>query len=235
MAQWQEAGRRWQALWVPEAEHDGAETLGADDDHEHEDEALGAQANANANVNANVHVNAKYGWRPLFAASDAPELVQTLATRHQRALVWLTSPRALAREGRAMQHCVASFTDECAHQREHVASMRDLSGQRLSTLRVRLHYVDGQWVPELLEHRGMMNAAPNAFCGAAVRAVMQVITEPDTRDHLQARWVELEAARKLRWAARVATRGERHRESVAEHRAVLDEVLPPGMAAALGG
>ena len=81
----------------------------------------------------------------------------------------------------------------------------------------------------------MTNAAPNAFCGAAVRAVMQVITEPDTRDHLQARWVELEAARKLRWAARVATRGERHRESVAEHRAVLDEVLPPGMAAALGG
>ena len=134
-----------------------------------------------------------------------------------------------------MQHCVASFTDECAHQREHVASIRDLSGQRLSTLRLRLHYTDGRWVPELLEHRGMMNAAPNAFCGAAVRAVMQVITEPDTRDHLQARWVALEGARKDRWAARAATSGERHRESVVEHRAVLQQVLLPGMAAALGG
>ena len=134
-----------------------------------------------------------------------------------------------------MQHCVASSTEDCAHQREHVASMRDLSGQRLSTLRLRLHYTDGQWVPQLLEHRGMMNAAPNAFCGAAVRTVMQVITEPDTRDHLQARWVELEAARKLRWTARAMSRGERHRESVAEHRAVLLQVLPPGMAAACGG
>ena len=150
MSQWQEAGRRWQTLWVPEAECDGGETLGADDDDEHEDEALGAQENANAHG----HVNAKYGWLPLFAASDVPALVQTLATRYQRTLVWLTSPRALAREGRAMQHCVASFTEECAHQREHVASMRDLSGQRLSTLRLRLHYTDGRWVPEWLEHRG---------------------------------------------------------------------------------
>ena len=82
-----------------------------------------------------------------------------------------------------------------------------------------------------------MNAAPNAFCGAAVRAVMTALTQPDTDtgDHLQARWVELEAARKDRWASRAASRGERHRESMAEHRAVLEQVLPAGMAAALGG
>ena len=136
-----------------------------------------------------------------------------------------------------MQHCVASFTDECAHQREHVASIRDLSGQRLSTLRLRLHYTEGRWVPVWLEHRGMMNAAPNAFCGAAVRAVMTALTQPDTDtgDHLQARWVALEAARKDRWGARAASSRARQRESVAEHRAVLEQVLPAGMAAALGG
>ena len=138
-----------------------------------------------------------------------------------------------------MQHCVASFTEECAHQREHVASIRDLSGQRLSTLRLRLHYTEGRWVPEWLEHRGRMNAAPNAFCDAAVRALMTALTEPDTGtgtgDHLQARWVALEAARKDRWEARAASSRERQRESVAEHRAALEKVLPAGMAAALGG
>ena len=115
--------------------------------------------------------------------------------------------------------------------------MRDLSGQRLSTLRLRLHYTDGRWVPEWLEHRGMTNAAPNAFCGAAVSDVMTALTQPDTDtgELLQARWGALEAARKLRWAARAASSRERHRESVAEHQAVLEQVLPAGMAAALGG
>lgn len=50
--------------------------------------------------------------------------------------MWLTSPRAVAREGRAMQHSVASYTEECADRQEHVASIRDLAGQRKSTLRV---------------------------------------------------------------------------------------------------
>ena len=134
-----------------------------------------------------------------------------------------------------MQHCVTSYTEECAHRREHVASMRDLFGVRQSTLRLRLHYTDGRWVPELLEHRGMMNAPPSADCVAAVSAVMEALTQTDASDQLQARWVALEAARKLRWAARAATSVERHRESVAEHRAVLEQVLPAGIAAALGG
>ena len=132
-----------------------------------------------------------------------------------------------------MQHCVASYTEECAHRREHIASIRDLSGMRQSTLRVRLHYVDGQWVAQLVEHRAMMNGPPCEACVAAVRSVMTALTNTDRSDDLQARWVALEAARKLRWTAGALTSAARHRESVAEHRAVLDQVLPPGMTAAL--
>ena len=233
MSQWHDAGKRWQVLWVPEAERDEADPpCGNEEENGDEDQPLDAQTNPDTT----------YRWLPLFVAADVPGLGETLATFHERSLVWLTSPRELAREGRFMQHCVISFTEECARQREHVASLRDVSGERQSTVRLRLHYIDGRWVPELLEHRARVNAPPSAACLAAVRAVMAAITQnvtdtdidTDTGERLQARWASLEAARKLRRTARAATSVERHRESVAEHRAVLDQVLPAGMAAALG-
>ena len=220
MAQWHDAAQRWHALWVPEAELGGVEVLDEDEDEE-DDQALNTQNAGESD------------WLALFAVSGLPELVETLSVRHERSLVWLTSPRALAREARAMQHCVASYTEECAHRREHIASIRDLSGVRQSTLRVRLHYVDGQWVAQLVEHRGMMNGLPSEACVAAVRSVMTALTSTDGSDDLQARWTALEAARKLRWTAGALTSAARHRESVAGHTAVLDQVLPPGMTAAL--
>ena len=103
MAQWHDAAQRWHALWVSEAELGGVEVL-----DEEEDQALNTQNTGES------------AWLALFAVSDLPELAQTLSVRHERSLVWLTSPRALAREGRAMQHCVASYTEECADRKSVV-------------------------------------------------------------------------------------------------------------------
>ena len=185
MPEWQVAGRAWHAAWM-------ASTLpaGSADD----DEADGANR-------AEADPDSGSGWLPLLGSDadsvDADHLALKLEARYQRRVRWLTSPEALAREGTAMGHCVASYTYECTHWREHIASVRDLTGARRSTLRIRLDFVNGQWVPVLVEHRATNNSAPNQDCVAAAHELMSALGTSDTSD-LQARWVSLEAAREAR-------------------------------------
>lgn len=69
-------------------------------------------------------------WRPLCEAGPwcAPNL--------GIALVELTCEWDLIDEGEAMRHCVADYAVDCAMGRSRVFSVRDATGQRLSTLEV---------------------------------------------------------------------------------------------------
>lgn len=66
----------------------------------------------------------------------------------------LTSSWALRQEGRAMQHCVASYAERCFSGQARVFSIRDLAGKRLATMSV--VYNDDNWYLEQVQ--GLANS-----------------------------------------------------------------------------
>ena len=214
MQQWYEAGRQWHSLWTPAripTHPAGSGEVALADDRLEQDASL--------------------AWLPLVMADASPNIAANLAIKHERAVVWLVSSAALSREGAELSHCVASYEYRCLNQRDHVASLRDLNGTRQSTIRIEMRYEHSAWVPVLVEHRAHRNAVPSDPCAAAAAALMTALRS----SHLQAQWASLESARRDRHAARLRGSTAQQREAVAIHVEVLEQVLPPGMAAALLG
>ena len=217
MEHWYEAGRQWHALWTPASAA--------------AQQAAGVEVGlaANAEDSRTTDFDPSLCWLPLATVQALPDIAATLATQHERAVVWLVSSAALARDGAELSHCVASYDYHCMNQRDHVASIRDLRGVRQSTLRIQLRYEHSAWLPILVEHRGHKNGTPSAACTAAAATLMRALRG----NHLQVVWERLELARKARYAERLRGNRAQRRQAVAKHLVVLEQVLPPGMAAAL--
>lgn len=81
----------------------------------------------------------KYSDNPF----DLYERVGDFCVKHQGwAAVWLKSPYEIAEEGNAMRHCVASYIPDACEGRYLVFSIRNVAGNRYSTLGVSVDCVD---------------------------------------------------------------------------------------------
>ncbi|NBV87279.1 MAG: hypothetical protein EBS01_13695, partial [Verrucomicrobia bacterium] len=80
--------------------------------------------------------------------------------------VTLANAQALTEEGRRMQHCVGGYWHDCFLGNSHIISLRDSSGQSLSTLQVSLPK-DGTRKCEIIQHRAHRNKTP----GYALRSL----------------------------------------------------------------
>ena len=74
--------------------------------------------------------------------------------------VSLGNAAAVTAEGRRMQHCVGGYWQDCFLGNSHIISLRDASGQSLSTVEVCVAK-DGTRQCEIIQHRAYRNKTPS--------------------------------------------------------------------------
>jgi hypothetical protein len=84
----------------------------------------------------------------------------------------LSSVRALAEEGVALDHCVATVSRRCGGSGSRIFSLRDRAGNRKSTLQVNLCPGIGGACFVSAEHKARRNAPPEAECAIAARLLL---------------------------------------------------------------
>jgi hypothetical protein len=87
-----------------------------------------------------------------------PSLLDSGATHGGLRVVELTSRAALELEGRRLEHCVASYAIKCLLAESAIFSIREASGEPLSTFEVR---VCAAAKPEVLQHHARANEMPS--------------------------------------------------------------------------
>ncbi|MDX2027813.1 MAG: hypothetical protein SFW62_04195 [Alphaproteobacteria bacterium] len=126
-------------------------------------------------------------WLPLLDQEiKAPNGVQFIP---------LTSKAALHEEADAMRHCVWSYTSNCVAERNHLFSLQDSTGNRLTTLQLTEHDADdGSIQVSVEQNNGRRNvAASQAAIEAAAWLAQQINSKnlnPDFQS-IQARRDEL--------------------------------------------
>ena len=68
-------------------------------------------------------------------------------------IVSLTNGAELSLEGNLMNHCVGSYFDDCRRGDAHIVSIRDESGNRLSTAEISLEQVGDQIRTTVVQHQ----------------------------------------------------------------------------------
>jgi hypothetical protein len=137
----------------------------------------------------------------------------------------LTTPEMLLEESRRLQHCASTYTAKCRHSTVHILSLRDRSGESLSTLEIRLEPRFGQFTPVMIQHRGMKNQPPPA----SVVHVWKVLSGWLSRPSMQDRYAELELARQSRVQDCRKQRLERGQAIPAFEITALEGALPEGI------
>lgn len=89
----------------------------------------------------------------------------------------LGTARSLLEEGRAMQHCIGGYAEDCASGDSLVFSVRDADGNRLSTLE--LHLTDGGRQLVGGQHRSVGNVAPSSACDIAMAALLRCLSRDE--------------------------------------------------------
>lgn len=120
------------------------------------------------------------------ALSNWPALLLQPLDLNQRVLVSLTTSQQLSEEGFRLEHCVSSYSDACLLGDRHILSIRNPEGIRLSTVEIALkdgH--DGQWIPEVIQHRASRNECPSKACIEALTGALEHLREPVFQKHLQ--------------------------------------------------
>ncbi len=97
-----------------------------------------------------------------------------------RVIVPLLSQADLIEEGRAMQHCVGSYTCDCRLGQLQIWSIRTIDGKRCSTLATAFKRLpNGHWKATINQHRGHSNAAPDQLTCQAARELIQTLSASD--------------------------------------------------------
>jgi hypothetical protein len=89
-------------------------------------------------------------WPPLFHGPVS-------LPGHEAVAFVLSDSEALLEEGDSMDHCVARHASRCVQGWDHILSVRDRDGERLSTVHMRALKNGGSIVLRLIEHRGRAN------------------------------------------------------------------------------
>lgn len=94
-----------------------------------------------------------------------------------RVIVPLLSQTELIEEGRAMDHCVGSYTCDCRLGQLQIWSIRTLEGQRCSTLATRFERLaEGSWRAVITQHRGKSNVAPDSATKHAAHELLRTLS-----------------------------------------------------------
>ncbi len=88
----------------------------------------------------------------------------------------LDTAQALAIEGRCLQHCVGSYWQSCFRGESHIVSLRDASGQSLSTLELRIPNSDHRQC-EIVQHRAARNRTPDPALRALESRLCAQVTQ----------------------------------------------------------
>lgn len=108
-------------------------------------------------------------------------------------VIALCTQSALEEEGERMQHCLANYVSFCLLGNSHIVSVRDLSGNTLSTAEFELTEDGaGKISPRRVSHAGIDNTAPPETCNIMLDALAQLWTNP----HYQSAFTELLARQK---------------------------------------
>jgi len=121
-------------------------------------------------------------------------------------IIELTTSRALAQEGRAMEHCVGGYAAQCVFDNRLIFSVRGVNKLRLSTVELELQEEPLRVC--LRQHKGRQNAAPPQSCVTVVESLITTLNSPAFRPTLQAR---REYQRKMR------SLEQKDRERLREH------------------
>ncbi len=88
-------------------------------------------------------------------------------------IISLTNSAALYLDGSLMNHCVGSYIDQCRRGGAHIVSIRDASGNRLSTAEISLEEIAGCTItPVVVQHRAKCNGQPEEHCVVALKAML---------------------------------------------------------------
>ncbi len=111
-------------------------------------------------------------WPSLFAKEKIaipPEIVAA----EGYSLVVRTDSNALKEEGRALRHCVGSYSNLCFSGSSHIISVVNEKGESLSTIELEVDYLDE--TIKLSQHHGYKNEPPSEQCQAAQKWFMEQI------------------------------------------------------------
>lgn len=96
----------------------------------------------------------------------------------ERLAVPLATSRELAEEGKALDHCVATYISACLFTRAHLFSLRAPDGRRMSTAEVALEEDEtGRLRATLRQHRAGSNAEPGPECRRAATVLVALLSE----------------------------------------------------------
>lgn len=126
----------------------------------------------------NARTIEEHGWPAIADRFHAANGLQVLP---------LTTPQALALEGKSQQHCVGDYTYLCRYENSHIVSIRSSQGDRISTAEVRFRGVeDVAGRPsvtgaalEVLQHYGFRNSIPTKAATAALDQWLRAIANGD--------------------------------------------------------
>ena len=99
-------------------------------------------------------------------------------------IVSLTNGAELSLEGNLMNHCVGSYFDDCRRGDAHIVSIRDESGNRLSTAEISLEQVGDQIRTTVVQHRAEGNSLPEGHCEIALRTMLERWESEDNQREL---------------------------------------------------
>ena len=89
-------------------------------------------------------------------------------------IISLTSTAELCLDGGLMNHCVGSYFDDCRRGDAHIVSIRDASGNRLSTAEISLEETAGCKIQTVVvQHRAKGNRQPEERCVVALEAMVE--------------------------------------------------------------
>lgn len=126
---------------------------------------------------ANVY---RMGQRSLSWKSILDDPVFRLKVENREwILVELTTSEALLEEGGAMRHCVAGYDVDCHRGQSHIFSVRNASGDRVSTLELRPKQKTRKGIPQYVvaQNRGRENATVSASCRRAAEQFLKVVND----------------------------------------------------------